>query len=93
MSTTVRLKHSSALVGGKAKVPTPSDLVNGELAVCLAEDDPSIFLKNSAGVVVKIAGAEAVGIRPEHIDGGSAVSNFGSAPPNIDGGNAAGNIF
>ena len=67
MSTTIRLKNSSALVGGKAKVPTPSDLAQGELAVNTNKDDPSLFVKDSDGVVRKIAGSDAAGVAGEYL--------------------------
>jgi hypothetical protein len=108
---TIKLKNSQV----KDKAPQPTDLVPGELAV-------------TAGAIVKIAGAGAIGGTPASetakgiaelatqaetdagtddlrivtplklatyvkqnlwIDGGSAVSNFGSAPARIDGGAAA----
>ena len=67
MSTSIRLKNSSALVGGKAKVPTPSDLAQGELAVNINKDDPSLFVKDSEGVVRKIAGSDATGVEGEYL--------------------------
>ena len=67
MSTTIRLKNSSALVGGKAKEPTPSDLAQGELAVNTNKDDPSLFVKDSEGVVRKIAGSDATGVEGEYL--------------------------
>ena len=67
MSTSIRLKNSSALVGGKAKVPTPSDLAQGELAVNTNKDDPSLFVKDSEGVVRKIAGSDATGVEGEYL--------------------------
>ena len=67
MSTTIRLKNSSALVSGKAKEPTPSDLAQGELAVNINKDDPSLFVKDSDGVVRKIAGSDAVGVEGQYL--------------------------
>jgi hypothetical protein len=121
----IKLKNSQV----KDKVPLATDLdVGGELAVNHHADNPGIFLKNTAGAIVKIAGAGAIGGTPASetakgiaelatqaetdagtddlrivtplklvtyvkqnlwIDGGSAVSNFGSAPALIDGGAAA----
>ena len=121
---TIKLKNSQV----KDKAPQPTDLVPGELAVNTHADNPSIYLKDTAGAIVKIAGAGAIGGTPASetakgiaelatqaetdagtddlrivtplklatyakqnlwIDGGSAVSNFGSAPARIDGGAAA----
>ena len=67
MSTSIRLKNSSALVGGKAKVPVPTDLAQGELAVNTNKDDPSLFVKDSEGVVRKIAGSDATGIEGQYL--------------------------
>ena len=67
MSTSIRLKNSSALVGGKAKVPVPTDLAQGELAVNTNKDDPSLFVKDSEGVVRKIAGSDATGVEGEYL--------------------------
>ena len=124
MATTIRLKNS----GTKSKVPNAADLVTGELAVGYHADDPSIYMLNSEGAVIKIAGPGSVSGQPASetvagiaelatqaetdagtdderivtplklatyvrqnlwIDGGSSVSNFGSAPAAIDGGAAA----
>ena len=59
MSTTIRLKHSSSLSGGVAKVPLPADLANGELALNINKDDPAVFLKDSAGNVIRMTGGKA----------------------------------
>ena len=59
MSTTIRLKHSSSLSGGVAKEPLPADLANGELALNINKDDPAVFLKDSAGNVVRMTGGKA----------------------------------
>ena len=68
MSTSIRLKNSSALVGGKAKVPTGlPTLAQGELAVNTNKDDPSLFVKDSEGVVRKIAGSDATGVEGEYL--------------------------
>ena len=67
MSTTIRLKNSSALVGGKAKEPAPSDLAQGELAVNTNKADPSLFVKDSEGVVRKIVGSDAAGVEGEYL--------------------------
>ena len=67
MSTSIRLKNSSALVGGKAKAPVPTDLAQGELAVNINKDDPSLFVKDSEGVVRKIAGSDATGVEGEYL--------------------------
>ena len=59
MSTTIRLKHSSSLSGNVAKEPSPADLANGELALNINKDDPAVFLKDSAGNVIRMTGGKA----------------------------------
>ena len=56
MSVNIRIKHSS--VQGKA--PLSSDLNAGELALNTNENSPAAYLKDSAGNVVKLAGAGSV---------------------------------
>ena len=123
MSISIKLKHSSVL----NKTPTAGDLTEGELALNINTGSPAAYIKDSAGSIVKLAGAGAIGGTPASetalgiaelatqaetdagtdderivtplklttyvsqnlwIDGGSAVSNFGSAPAVINGGAA-----
>ena len=56
MSVDITLKHSS--VAGK--VPTPADLQPGELAINTNVAGPALYAKDSAGSVIKIAGAGSV---------------------------------
>ena len=77
----IKLKRSSVLEGGVAKEPTVGQLDYGELAVNYNENDPALFIKDSSNQIIRITSSG-------HIDGGSAVSNFGGAPAAIDGGNA-----
>ena len=56
MSVNIRLKHSA--VSGKA--PLSSDLEAGELALNTNEATPAAYIKDSAGNVVKLAGAGSV---------------------------------
>ena len=51
----IQLKRSNVLDGGKAKEPTASQMEYGELAVNYNVNDPSLFIKNSDNIVVKIA--------------------------------------
>ena len=53
MSIKVRLKHSSTL----NKAPLPADLDSGELALNINENSPAAYIKDSAGNIVKLAGA------------------------------------
>ena len=53
----IQLKRSNVLDGGVAKAPTAEQMSFGELAVNYAAADPTIFLKNSAGEIIQIAGA------------------------------------
>ena len=57
MSIKIKLKHSA--VNGKA--PQPSDLDNGELALNTNAASPAAYIKDSAGNIVKLAGAGAIG--------------------------------
>ena len=57
MSLKIKLKHSA--VNGKA--PLPSDLDNGELALNTNAASPAAYIKDSAGNIVKLAGAGAIG--------------------------------
>ena len=50
MSVDIKLKHSSTA----SRVPVSGDLVNGELALNLA--DEKVYMKNAAGDVVQVAG-------------------------------------
>ena len=56
MSVDITLKHSSV----KDKAPTSSDLQPGELAINTNVDSPALYAKDSAGSVIKIAGAGSV---------------------------------
>ncbi len=49
----IQLKRSSVLDGGVAKAPTADQMEFGELAINYNTGDPSIFLKDSAGNIVK----------------------------------------
>lgn len=60
MATPIKLKNSQV----KDKAPQPSDLITGEIAVNTHADSPAIYLKDTAGAVVKIAGAGAIGGTP-----------------------------
>ena len=69
MSTTIRLKNSGELNGANAgaKEPTAGQLVPGELAMNYNSADPALFLKDSAGNVIRIAGQGAEGTGSEII--------------------------
>ena len=60
MSITVKLKHSATA----NKVPLPTDLAEGELALNINTASPAAYLKDSAGVVRKIAGTTVGGTAP-----------------------------
>ena len=57
MSVKIKLKHSSIV----DKAPQPSDLDNGELALNTNAASPAAYIKDSAGNIVKLAGAGAIG--------------------------------
>ena len=56
MAVNVRLKHSSV----DAKAPVAADLLEGEIALNINENSPAAYIKNSAGQIVKLAGAGSV---------------------------------
>ena len=89
MSVKIKLKHSA--VNGKA--PLPTDLDNGELALNTNTASPAAYIKDSAGNIVKLAGAGAIGddwtrtgtvLSP--VNAGDAVNIGGTLPasPNIE---------
>ena len=53
----IQLKNSSVYQNGAAFPPTASQMADGELAVNFNNQDPAIFLKDSTGNIVRIAGA------------------------------------
>jgi hypothetical protein len=55
----IRIKSKNSVV--KDKAPLPADLEIGELALNAHQDSPAIYLKDAAGAVRKVAGADAVG--------------------------------
>ena len=57
----IKLKRSSVLDGGVAKAPDATQLDFGELALNYNVDDPSVFVKDSDGNIVKIAGGDDIG--------------------------------
>ena len=60
MPVKIRLKHSSTV----NKAPLPTDLVEGELALNINAANPAAYIKDSAGVVRKIAGITVGGTAP-----------------------------
>jgi hypothetical protein len=56
MSVKVQLKHSATA----NKAPLATDLVDGELAININAASPAAYIKDSAGAVVKLAGAGSV---------------------------------
>jgi hypothetical protein len=55
----IRIRSKNSVV--KDKAPLPADLEIGELALNAHQDSPAIYLKDAAGAVRKVAGADAVG--------------------------------
>ena len=53
----IQLKRSNVLESGSAKEPTAEQMEYGELAVNYNTSDPSVFIKDSADNIVKIADA------------------------------------
>lgn len=54
----LNIKHKRSSVAGSE--PTPAQLQDGELAVNYSSMDPALYVKDSSGTVVRIAGAGAV---------------------------------
>ncbi len=54
----IQLKHSNVLDSGAAKQPTSPNMLDGEIAVNFNAADPAIFIKNSDGNIVRIAGKD-----------------------------------
>ena len=52
----IQLKNSNVLDSGAAKEPTAANMLDGELAINFNSNDPSIFIKDSAGSIVRLAG-------------------------------------
>jgi hypothetical protein len=57
----IQLKNSNVLDGGSAKEPTAANMLDGELAINFNSNDPSIFIKDSAGSIVRLAGSPGAG--------------------------------
>ena len=55
----LNIKHKRSAVAASA--PTPAQLEDGELAVNYNDTDPALYIKDSTGAVVRIAGEGAVG--------------------------------
>ena len=86
----IQLKRSNVLDGGVAKAPTPEQTEYGELCINFSDQDPALFLKDSANNVVRIAGAGAPGkidgvtgeapIVVEEVDENNVIIKFNDAP-------------
>lgn len=59
----LNIKHKRSAVA--ASVPTPAQLEDGELAVNYNGTDPALYIKDSTGAVIRIAGNGAVGSPPD----------------------------
>ena len=61
----IQLKRSVVLedygTGDEAKRPTAAQMLDGELAVNYNANDPAIFIKDSAGAIIRIAGNNSIG--------------------------------
>jgi hypothetical protein len=58
----IRLKLKNSVVANKA--PLPTDLEIGEVAINANAASPAAYIKDSAGAIVKLAGAGAIGGTP-----------------------------
>ena len=78
MTIKVQLKRS-AVTG---KIPKPTDLEYGELAVNYNVADIKLYTKGSDDKIYELGGG------PFNLDGGFANSTHGGAPAAVDGGHA-----
>ncbi len=81
----IQLKHSNVLDSGSAKQPTAVNMLDGEVAVNFNASDPAIFIKNSNGDIVRIAGKDNLAFT-----GYEATIQAASTPP---AGLEAGNLY
>ena len=81
----IQLKHSNVLDSGLAKQPTAVNMLDGEIAVNFNATDPAIFIKNSDGNIVRIAGKDNLAFT-----GYEASIQAASTPPT---GLEAGNLY
>lgn len=81
----IQLKHSNVLDSGSAKQPTAPNMLDGEIAVNFNASDPAIFIKNSDGNIVRIAGKDNLAFT-----GYEATIQAASTPP---AGLEAGNLY
>jgi len=81
----IQLKHSNVLDSGAAKQPTSANMLDGEIAVNFNSSDPAIFIKDSAGNIVRIAGKANLSFT-----GYEAAIQAASTPPS---GLVAGNLY
>ena len=81
----IQLKHSNVLDTGAAKQPTAPNMLDGEIAVNFNASDPAIFIKNSDGNIVRIAGKDNLSFT-----GYEASIQAAATPPS---GLVAGNLY
>ena len=81
----IQLKHSNVLDSGAAKQPTAPNMLDGEIAVNFNATDPAIFIKNSDGNIVRIAGKDNLSFT-----GYEASIQAAATPPS---GLVAGNLY
>jgi len=72
----IQLKHSNVLDSGAAKQPTAPNMLDGEIAINSNASDPAIFIKDSAGNIVRIAGKDNLSFT-----GYEATIQAASSPP------------
>ena len=54
MTLKILHKRSTAVTGGVADAPAPADLEYGEIGINYADDDPALFIKDTADVIRRI---------------------------------------
>ena len=81
----IQLKNSNVLDSGSAKEPTAANMLDGELAINFNSNDPAIFIKDSAGSIVRLAGKNNLSFTNYQ-----AIVPTTSTPPSSPG---AGNLY
>ena len=74
--TKIQLKRSNVVENGEAKKPTAEQTEFGELCVNYNFLDPALFIKDSNGNIIRIAGEDAFGQKVSSVNGKSGDVNL-----------------
>jgi len=69
----IQLKRSNVLDSGQAKAPTAPQMEFGELAVNYNTSDPVIFIKDSAGGIIRLTNSNVANNGEINIDAGDGL--------------------